>query len=166
MAERLVEALRLAGFALAHAAWSIEGGQTLCTLAFVDVDTDDKQLIRYEAETIPDSIEGAHSDLAERLRDGGIAALVFDGFLTPEGGERSDALCVEVFGPRAQPLGLFFQPYRAAKRPRIQLPGRSSRFAITGEPFVDDSIKISRAEQIILEGAREHPHGARLFGLH
>ena len=60
-------ALRLAGFALAHAAWSIEDGETLSTLAMVEVDGK-RELVRYEADTIAESVDVAHEDLREQLK--------------------------------------------------------------------------------------------------
>ena len=37
MSDNVIDALHLAGHALAHAAWSVEDGETLCTLAEVEV---------------------------------------------------------------------------------------------------------------------------------
>ena len=54
-------ALRLAGFALAHAAWSVEDGETLCTLAMVEV-RGDRELVRYEADSITESVDLAQAD--------------------------------------------------------------------------------------------------------
>src|SRR5688500_20165613 len=61
--------LRLAGYALAHAAWSVEDGETLCTLAMVerpgDTERDkERELLRFEAPTIPISVEMANEQLA------------------------------------------------------------------------------------------------------
>ena len=64
--------LRLAGYALAHAAWSVEDGETLCTLAMVERPGDnerdnerhnERELLRFEAPTIPISVEMAHEQL-------------------------------------------------------------------------------------------------------
>lgn len=163
MSDDAVAALRLAGVALAHAAWSIEDGGMLCTLAMVDAGGESLELRRYEADSIPDSIVLAHLDLQQRLESGGHAALVFDGFFTPSDGERTDALIVELVGPAVQPLGKVFQPYRAARRSRIPLVGRATGFEILGEPIVTDDVQVPDAERILLESAREHPQGARLF---
>lgn len=67
MAADTMAMLRLAGFALAHAAWSVEDGETLCTMAMVERDGK-RELVRYEAPTIPDSVEAAHADLREHTR--------------------------------------------------------------------------------------------------
>ena len=71
--------MRLGGFALAHAAWSVEDGETLCTLAVLEIDGE-RELVRYEADSIPESVEAAHADLDARLSGGGVAALVMDTF--------------------------------------------------------------------------------------
>jgi hypothetical protein len=157
-----VAALRLAGFALAHAAWSVEDGETLCTLALIEVGGQ-RELARYEADSIPGSVDLAQADLSARLRNGGLAALVFDGFVTPPDGERTDALIVELIGSGGQGLGRVIQPYRAAKRSRIPLIGRASGFAILGEPIVTDDIQVADAGRVLLDAAREHPQAARLF---
>ena len=156
--------LRLAGFALAHAAWPVEDGETLVTLAFLETETGDRELVRYEFETIPEALDAAHEHLAEQLRGGGQATLVVDGYMTPEGGERTDALFVELFGNGGHRVGKIAQAYRPAKRSRIPFVGRASGFAILGEPAIDQSIDVENAERLLLEGIREHPHGERLFG--
>ena len=155
--------LRLAGFALAHAAWSVEDGETLVTLAFVEIEAGDREAVRYEFETIPEALDAAHEHIAEQLRGGGHAALVVDGYMTLDGGERTDALFVDLFGTDGQRVGKIAQAYRPAKRSRIPFVGRASGFAILGEPVIDRSIDVENAERLLLEGIREHPHGERLF---
>src|SRR5687768_5958081 len=91
------EHLRLAGFALAHALGSIDGGDTLYTLAVVDREGT-RQFIRYDADSIPESIVGARRDLPTRLGSTGIAALVYDGYVTIDR-DRRDALMVELIAP-------------------------------------------------------------------
>jgi hypothetical protein len=154
--------LRLAGLALAHAAWSVEGGETLCTMAMVERDGG-RELVRYEAPTIDESVEAARADLREHLADGGCAALVVDGYATREGGERTDALLVELFGPAREPMGMIIQPYRAARRSRIPFIGRASGFEILGEPTLSGDLEVDDADRIVLAAAREHPQAGRLF---
>jgi len=155
-------ALRLAGFALAHAAWSVEDGETLCTLAMVEV-RGDRELVRYEADSITESVDLAQADLGRRLENGGYAALVVDGYATPEGGTRTDALIVELLGPSGRSMGRVVQPYHAAHRSRIPFVGRASGFAILGKPMVSDDLDVPDAESVLLESAREHPRAGRLF---
>jgi hypothetical protein len=162
MSADLSPALRTAGFALAHAAGSIQLGGTLCTLAVVASDGQNT-LFRYEAPTIPDSIANAYEHLAGRIGDGEHGALVFEGFVTPNGGERSDALIVEILGPGGVRQGRVMQAYRPAQRLGLPIFGR--RFAALGPPVIDEAIEQGEAEAMVYEGARDHPFGARLFGL-
>jgi hypothetical protein len=163
MSDEETGALRLAGFALAHAAWSVEDGETLCTLAMVEVGGD-REFVRYEADSIPESVDLAQADLRAKLGNGGYAALVMDGFATPAGGSRTDTLIVELLGPGGRSLGKVVQPYRAARRSRIPFVGRASGFAILGEPIVSDEIQVTDAQRVLLDSAREHPEAGRLFG--
>ncbi len=152
-------ALRLAGFALAHAVWSIEDGETLCTLAMIERVGGARELVRYEAPSIAASLDAAFGDLEERMRDGEYAALVFDGYVTLEGGERSDALVVDLFGPGGTVLGRIVQRYRPARRSRVPL-SRPRGFALLAPPEAGDSLG-DAADALVLEGAREHPQVAR-----
>jgi hypothetical protein len=162
MSADLGPALRTAGFALAHAAGSIQLGGTLCTLAIV-VAEEQHTLFRYEAPTIPDSVASAHEHLAGQIGDGAHGALVYDGFVTPTGEGRSDALVVEILGPGAALQGRLVQAYRPARRLGLPIVGR--RFAGVGPPIIDESIEDGGAEAMVYDGARDHPFGARLFGL-
>ncbi len=154
-------ALRVAGDALAHAAGSIERGGSLCTVAIVERDGG-LEIVRYEADRVDESVEIAHVDLRDRLREGGSAGLVYDGFVTVQTGERTDALMVEVFGPAAELLGKVIQPYRPARRFGLPVVGRP--FAIVGPPIISDDIQVPDAERIFLQGARDHELAGRLFG--
>lgn len=160
--EEVTRLLRLAGVALAHAAWSVEDGETLCTLAVVEAGGE-RAIHRYECHSIAESVEGAHRQLAEQLRPGDCAALVFDGYATREDGVRTNALVVELLGPGDEPRGRILQPYEAARRSRIPFVRRGSGFALLGDPIPSPDIPIRDAEQHILDGAREHPEGPRLF---
>jgi hypothetical protein len=141
----------------------VEDGETLCTLAMIEVD-DQREQARYEASSIPESVDLAHEDLRDQLRSGGHAALVMDGYATDEAGSRTDALIVELFGPGARSLGQIVQPYRAARRSRIPFVGRASGFAIIGEPIISHEIQVPDAEAVLRESVREHPEGRRMFG--
>lgn len=154
-------ALRLAGFALAHAAWSVEDGETLCTLAFVE-SGGERELARYEAPTIPDSLEMAFDDLGRRLADGDHAALVFDGFVTPEGGERTDALLAMVLRARGERIGRIVLPYAPPQRRRLPFRRGGQPFRLLGVAQSSDELG-ERARDLVTEGMREHPHGARLL---
>lgn len=155
--------LQLAGFALAHAAWSVEDGETLCTLAMIDREgREERELLRFEAPSIPISVEMAHAELAS-LRGGDRGVLVFDGYITPEGGERTDALLAQLLHPGPAIRGLAILAYRAAKPSRLPFV-KAKGFGLVGRPYVDDAIDEPDADEVLLEGFREHAHGPRLLG--
>jgi hypothetical protein len=133
---------------------------TLCTLAVVTLDGQ-RQLFRYAAESIPESIRIAEEHLAGRIGEVDCGALVYDGFVTPDDGRRSDALMVELVGPGGVRMGRFAQPYWPARRVGLPLFGRA--FALAGRPIIDRSIESDDPETAIYRGAREHPFGARLL---
>jgi len=160
--EAEARALRLGGFALAHAAWSVEDGETLCTLAVLEIDGE-RELVRYEADSIPESVEAAHADLDARLSGGGVAALVMDTFATPEGGARRDTLYVELFACGPRQVGSIIQPYVPARGRRIPVIGRRQAFAVLGSPEITDEIERPDAERQLIAGILEHPHGPRLW---
>ena len=154
--------LRLGGMTLAHAAWSIEDGSTLCTLAVVEVDGE-RELVRYEADTIDESQAGAHADLRDRLRGAGIAAFVYDGYITPQGGQRTDALIMELLGPDTRALGMVVQPYQPGRRSRLPFLGRPTGFRIIGTPIISDAVAIPDPEKLVFEGTQDHPKAAHFF---
>jgi hypothetical protein len=155
--------LRLAGYALAHAAWSVEDGETLCTLALVArAGKEERELLRFEAPSIPASIELAYAELAS-LHGGDRAALVFDGYVTLEGGERADGLVAQLLQPGPAIRGLAIQAYRAANRPRFRALGKAKPFALVGPPWVTDDFGVEGADAEVLAGFREHHHGDRLL---
>ena len=153
------EHLRLAGFALAHAVWSIEDGETLCTLSLHERDGE-REVGRYEAPSIPDSLEMAHEHLAAAVADGGTAAVVYDGYRRTDDGERRDALIVELFGSGFEPVGLVVQEYVPATRARLPF-GRSKGFRLVGRPLVAGLP--AAATETIVTGALEHEKARRHF---
>lgn len=162
MSTRLTPVLRDAGWALAHAMCSIELGGTLCTLAAVTF-ADTRTIYRYSAPSIPASLAGAYQHLTEELVPGAHAALVFDGFVSSSTQERTDALIVEILGPRAERLGTVTQAYVPGRRFGLPLVGR--RLSLVGGLGIERSIDHDDPESSIYEGVRQHPHGARIFGL-
>ena len=157
-------ALRLAGFTLAHGAGSVETGETLCTLAFVQT-SEGRKLFRFEAATIPESIEQGRQFLPHQMQEGDLAALAFDGYATLDDGSRTDALCVEVTQAvqfDLVTLGHVVQPYRSATR-RLGRFGRTSGFEVLGDPSVEGRLDVDTAHDLIREGFLEHPSAARLL---
>lgn len=152
------DAFRLAGFTLAHALWSIQGGRTLATLAFAEHDGE-RDLVRYVDAEIAATIVAAHQDLAERLANGGYAALAYDGYSTIDG-VRSDALMVEIIAPGDVLVGTVIQPYEPGRKSRIPIIGSGGHAIPIGPPKVERSLDAPGALDAIIEGARTHPHGS------
>lgn len=161
MAFDLEAAFRLAGYALAHAAWSVEDGETLIPLALVEVDGS-RELIRFEGLAgSPDFLIRSH--LRGTLVGESMAAVVLDAKVTPEGGTRTDALMAEILGPTAVPRATVVQPYVRGRR-RFGVVGTRHGIrlldpGIGGVPL--DRVDACQAE--LLKGARAHPEGPRLF---
>jgi hypothetical protein len=168
----LAGALRLAGYALAHAAMSIERDGELCTLAAVAEDGELLRFYRYPNAN-PDTGMGiAREHLARQIGEGTQGALVHAG--TIEAGKRrqSSVLVVDLLGPGGADLGRLMQPYRPQ---RFRLPkfGYLRGFAIRGGPIVDhlaDETELrypqggaQDVESRIYWGVHDHPHGVRLF---
>jgi hypothetical protein len=151
--------------ALAHALWSVEYGETLCTMAMLD-DGERRVILRYEADSIPESVEQALADLKPRLVDGAVAALVYDGYYTPDDGERRDALIIELLAANASgesantasQLGRIAQQYEPGRRALL----RKSRARPIGKPSVIGPLP-ANAAHVVIEGAQEHEKVRDLF---
>jgi hypothetical protein len=145
--------LELAGFALVHAAATIERGERLGTFAVVE-SGGERELIRYEGASVTERIQGAHSDVAERVRGEGRAVVAVDGFIVGKSGDRQDALILELINARAETLAVVFQRYIAA--------AEGQPFALTGRPVSPQQLLPAQLERIVV-AARTQPDGARLF---
>jgi len=166
--DRLASALPLAGFALAHAALSIETTRTLCPLAAIAQGGQLRRMVRYPAKKVEDSVRTAVKHLTRELGDAEQAALVYAGYVTHGKRKGTHALIVEVIGPGGMDLGRLVQPYR---RWRFRVPalGYLRGFSIRGRLIVDHLIEDGEiddrgAEARIYTGVWDHPAGARLFG--
>jgi hypothetical protein len=162
MSTALTPALRNAGYALAHALGSIKLGGTLCTLA-VGVADGRRTIYRYEARSIVESLATAHGHLADQIDTGAYAALVYDGFVTSSERGRTDALIVEIVGPHGIPLGRVAQAYQPGRRFGLPFVGRTC--SVVGRLIIEDAIDHDDPTGAIRDGIRDHPYGARLFGL-
>lgn len=159
--------LRLAGFALAHALGSIDGGGTLCTLAFVEQEGE-RELVRYEAETIPESIAMARTDLRTSLGSAGLAVLVYDGYVTLDR-VRHDALLVDLIAPGGTVVGNLVQRYRPGRfgpvgllrALGVPLPGG---LAVVGQPVTESPLPPD-ASVALTSGLADHPYGRRAYRL-
>ena len=158
---------RLAGFALAHALGSIDGGGTLCTLAVVALEGE-RALVRFEAQSIPESIVLANRDLPARIGSTGMAALVSDGYVTIER-VRHDALLVDLIMPGGITAATVIQAYRPGRfgpigllrAVGVPLPGG---LAVIGRPISESPLP-PEALAALTHGLAEHPYGRRAYRL-
>lgn len=159
------ESTRLAGFVLAHAAWSMSQlapGNLLTPLAITALEGA-RELHRFEAATQDDAIaEGkrAVQSLADHV-DGW--AFARDGLLRMRGSESAQHVLVVEFGRRAEKRPhTIIQPYA----PPASAPG----FRLLGDPMIMrgadllDPAEIPAVLRLLRGGVEDHPAAAPLWG--
>jgi hypothetical protein len=160
----LESSARMAGFALAHAAWSVSqmaAGEELTPFVMVD-DEGAREMMRFEAATHADAVEEGKAAV-RRLRERvDLWAFARDGLLRVRGSDSAQhALTVEFGGRGDAATHAVVQPYEPA--------ASAEGFRIAGEPMVlrdweivgsDDAEPVVRA---IRGGIREHGAAAALF---
>jgi hypothetical protein len=155
--QELQSTLTLCGFGLAHAAWSVFDGETLCTMALTE-SRSDRQLIRFESGSIPDSIDNARDHLAGLQDAVDRWVLVFDGYITLKT-EKKDALVIQPWSKQGVVPQRVIQPYQTKTFFR--------RFHILGAPkFVDESGALYEStvyQKWMLDGISQHPKVAGLW---
>lgn len=152
--------LHLAGFALAHAAWSVSDlseGELLCPLAFIE-ENGERRLLRFEAETQEQAIGNALSALEEEKKKVTAWAFVREGSVTTAEG-KSDVLVVTAWA-------------KGMEEP-LYLSQRFVPIANAGVFHVVGPIEIMNAEgsedgvraitELVREGIFEHPKVASLW---
>jgi hypothetical protein len=151
----------LAGFALAHAAWSVSdlpAGERLVPLAVVAKDGR-RQLLRFEARTQEEAIAQAKAALAQRQPELDAWAFVREGVMAGGAG-KVDALSVDAWAKRmGQPI-TFVQEF---------IPYSSGAFRVRGDALaVVDGRALAGAEaarlvEKLYEGVRQHPKAGQLW---
>src|SRR6476620_7258122 len=121
-------ALLLAGFVLAHAAWSISDAPELLVPLAALKQNGQRKMLRFEADTQEEAIAHGKSEMAAHAVDVDDWAFARQGLLN-EKGQKVDVISVDI-GARgsAQRITLIqrFEPY--AKRHRFRLLRRSGSF--------------------------------------
>ena len=153
-------AILLAGFVLAHAAWSVSdlpGGQLLVPIAMIEKGGQ-RQLLRFQSDTQEHAIADGKSTLAKRQADLDAWAFGREGTM-PEGSGKVDVLTVDAWGKETG-LVTFVQKFR---------PASSGRFRLLGDPIVviDGKIVVGPEAQRLLktlvDGVRKHPKAGQLW---
>lgn len=151
----------LAGFALAHAAWSasdLPAGERLVPLAVVEKDGR-RQLLRFEARTQEEAIAQAKAGLAQRQPELDAWAFVREGVMAGGAG-KVDVLSVDAWAKgMGQPI-TFVQEF---------IPYSSGTFRVRGDALaVVDGRALAGAEaarlvEKLYEGVRQHPKAGQLW---
>ncbi len=149
-------AMHVAGFALAHAVWSVSDGETLIPMALSEKG-EKRTLTRFASDTFEDGVQAGKVFLDKNPEDVERAAFVYDGYTTLEG-VRRDTLIVEVleFSPRFE--GQILLPY---------VPGKLGEgFAVFRPKFLIDEevgVDTGAAAQAMFEGLEAHAEGVKVF---
>jgi len=151
----------LAGFVLAHAAWSVSDlpkGELLVPLAVVEKNGQ-RQLLRFEAQTQAQAIAEGKTTLTNRQAELDAWAFGREG-LMPDGTGKVDVLTVDAWAQgMARPITFVqrFSPYS------------SGTFRITGDAMfvVDGKVlegtEAARLVSRLYDGVRQHPKAGQLW---
>lgn len=154
------QAFRLAGFALAQAAWSIEDGEELVPIGIAEQDGQ-RNLMRFATEITPERLAQLFALVAGKVEPGRYGVLAFTSVGEQPNGEPLAVLNALIVDDGAELIGTIRQAYQPARSSRI--PGRSSPFSIIGTPSPSEEIDVDGAREGILLGVMSHPEGERLF---
>ncbi|MDO9484191.1 MAG: hypothetical protein Q8Q84_12510 [Hydrogenophaga sp.] len=150
--------LSLAGFAFAHAVWSVSDlpeGELLVPLALVEK-SGQRQLLRFEAESQEEAIAEGKETLARHEAELDAWVFVREGQIQQQG-TVTDVLTVEAKSRGAQAAVVFVQPFR---------PFASGKFGLLGAPMVvvgGKTLASSQAEPLvsqIIAGVQAHSKAA------
>jgi len=151
-------ALSLAGFALAHAAWSIsdlEDGDHLCPLALVEQHDGARRMTRFEADTQEQAILAGKA--AMRSATSVVAAWAFarEGAWRQIGGDSSvDVLALDFWGSgMTGAANLIYPFYRATNGGRFRI-GSAPSIVVGGQVLSSDAA--SPSLEAIMTGVHSH----------
>jgi hypothetical protein len=154
-------AVLVAGFALAHAAWSVSdlpGGELLTPLAIV-VRGEKRDLMRFEAPTQAEAIEGGKAKLSELKSEATSWAFAREG-LFPIDGRKTDVIVIDVWSKETPSTVTFIQPFQ---------PFATGHFKIMGPALVAVDGKLQGAEEserlvaTLYRGVLQHPKAGSLW---
>jgi hypothetical protein len=152
--------LHLAGFTLAHAAWSVSDlpeGELLCPLAMVE-EGGERKLLRFEAESQEQAIGNALAALEVEKSKASTWAFVREGTINTSQGKTDVLLLVVWAKGMNEPLYLSqsFEPY--AKRGVFKIVGPLE--IVKGEDTEESAQTIT---ELVREGIFKHPKVAPLW---
>lgn len=157
--------LSLAGFALAHAAWSIsdtEDGELLCPLAVVETHAGERRLTRFAADTQEEAIIAGKTAMREAIADAGAWAFAREAVWRKMGIEQTgDVLAVDFWATGMPGAATIMQHFNRATN--------GSRFRIGASPtLVFDGIRLpaevaAPSIAAIMAGVNAHTAVAELW---
>lgn len=154
------DALGLAGFALVHAAWSLEDGPGLVPIGLSrEGERVDAQ--RFVVDVTAETLPGLRAMVGAKVGEGRHGVLAFESGVRTAEGQVLGVINAQLVDQRGELVATVRQAFQPAERSRI--PGRSKAFAVVGTPVPSDEIDLPGAREAILIGAMSHPQGARLF---
>ena len=159
------DGLFVAGFALAHATWSVSDttvDELLCPLAVVQ-DGDGRRLLRFEAESQELAIESGKDAMRDLRRADTTYAFAREGQWRPDGPGTAaeDLLTVEFWAPPMTEPQALLLPFRRADRDATFSVGTGPLLVLDGVivPLEDAQPAID----VVLEGVQSHPAAAELW---
>lgn len=165
MTELPQRALALAGFVLAHAAWSLSDGvdgDLLCPLTVVESGDGERKLARYEAESQEEAIIAGKSAMREVKDNAAAWAFAREGAWRKMGSEQAgDVLAVDFWATGMSSTATFMQPFSRARN--------GSRFRIGGAPTLLVGDRLLSADvaspsiMAIMDGVKAHTIVAELW---
>jgi hypothetical protein len=158
-------ALALAGFTLAHAAWSLsdaDEGEALCPLAVVEQLAGERRLMRFEADTQEQAIIAGK--MAMRAASGDAAAWAFarEGAWRKMGREQSgDVLAIDFWASGMHAAATLTQPfYRVTNGSRFRIGGVPT--LVVGDALLSTDVA-TPSVRAIMEGVKSHTIVAELW---
>lgn len=153
-------ALILAGFVLAHAAWSVcDIRETLVPMAIVEKDGK-RTLVRFEADTQAKAIEKGKASMAAATKTADAWALARED-LMQEGGGKVDVFSVTFWSKGMESPAVLIQ--------RFEPFAKNGTFKLIGEPKVVIGGVMQKPEQMkellqaVRRGVSQHPKAVGLW---
>jgi hypothetical protein len=157
-------ALQLAGFALAHAAWSISdtGTNELLTPVALIESEGERRVLRFEAATQEEAVGNGKAAMAEATPTADAWAFAREGsWRAAADGEAQDVLAVDFWARGMDAPATVVQPFARAGRNRpFRLLGAAA-LVVGGRPV--DAAAAGPALATLREGIRAHSKAAELW---
>jgi hypothetical protein len=157
-------ALSLAGFALAHAAWSLadaEDGELLCPLAVIESRDGARKLVRFEADTQEEAIVAGKKAMRAPGDDVAAWAFVREGAWRKMKSDQGDVLAIDFWAPAMSAPATLTQPFsRGAKGARFRIGGVPT--LLVGDRILSADVASPHIEAI-MAGVRAHSAVAGLW---